>query len=86
MSVVFTIIAFILGYITCILGVALGTSASEADKTLSHVLYMERVVNRLEHEEMPEGIKDYPTDKVWYVAMKRAIEIVRNGGKGDMEW
>lgn len=30
---------------------------------------------------MPEGIKDYPSDKVWYIAMKKAVEIVRNGGK-----
>lgn len=81
MNVVFIFIAFTFGVLSCVVGLAFAANISDADGALSHSLYVERVAGRLNEEPMPEGMEGYPADKVWYVAMKKAVEIVRNGGK-----
>lgn len=81
MSVAFIFISYVLGVLSCVVGLAFGATSSNGDDKLSHALYVERVTDKLTEEQMPECIKDYPSDKVWYVAMKKAVEIVRNGGK-----
>ena len=81
MNVVYIFIAFVMGALSCVIGLAFGSSASDGDKELSHALFIDRVLHRLDQEPMPEGLEKYPTERVWYIAMKKAIEIVKKGGK-----
>lgn len=81
MSVAFIFIAYVLGVLSCVVGLAFGATCSDGDEKLNHALFVDRVIRRLNETEMPDGLEKYPTDRVWYIAMKKAIEIVKKGGR-----